>query len=198
MAGRWVDCPLCGMQFAAMSDEPLDAEVGYSSYGVDNEVPPRSNTMLFGWLLTGFVGLLACVFLVIALNRSGDQQGPKPAPKTQELRPRVEPAAQPLPSLVREEPSTFLGIAVTVWIFLLCLFIAYWVGVILLLAWVARDARARSVDGGGVWVIAILLTGWIAFLVYLASRPYGMLVVCQYCSNKRLHAAVKCPHCGHA
>ena len=26
MAGRWVDCPLCGMQFAAMSDEALDAE----------------------------------------------------------------------------------------------------------------------------------------------------------------------------
>lgn len=74
--------------------------------------------------------------------------------------------------------------------------VAYVVGVILLMAWVAKDCRARGVDGGAIWVLMILFGSWIVLIIYLAQRPYGSLVVCERCSNKRLMAALHCPHCG--
>ena len=87
---------------------------------------------------------------------------------------------------------------VVVWIILAALAILYLVSVILMLAWVARDARCRNVDGGAVWVIVILFTHWVGLLVYLASRPHGMLKVCDTCANKRLVYSKTCPHCGNA
>jgi hypothetical protein len=80
---------------------------------------------------------------------------------------------------------------------LLCtLVIVYLVTLILLLAWVARDARARGVDGGAVWVLIVLCTYFLGLIVYMAARPHGKLVACQRCGNKRLMAALACPHCG--
>ncbi len=72
-------------------------------------------------------------------------------------------------------------------------FITSW---LLMMAFVARDARNRGVDGGATWVIAIFFTWMLGFLVYLASRPYGMLVPCSRCGNKKLQMARACPHCG--
>jgi hypothetical protein len=78
----------------------------------------------------------------------------------------------------------------------LVLLIIYVVTLTLILAWVARDARARSVDGAAMWVLLIFLSHVVGLLVYMASRPYGVLVPCYRCGNKRLQAARSCPHCG--
>ncbi len=67
---------------------------------------------------------------------------------------------------------------------------------IALLVWVARDAKARGLDGAVVWMIFVFLVPVIGIVVYLFSRPQGELVRCAHCGNKRLQAAAKCPHCG--
>ena len=74
--------------------------------------------------------------------------------------------------------------------------VAYIVALVLILAWVAKDARNRGVDGGAVWVIVMLFLHVIGLLVYLASRPHGILVLCPTCGNKKLAHALTCPHCG--
>jgi hypothetical protein len=162
-------------------------------------------------VILGLVGGLLIVSccggtgLLLSVNKRGDAAAktnttpfgrpsapPPPAFSDPAMSRRGQEAAEAATGIV------VLGFGLIFWGLLCSLFIAYWVLVILLLAWVARDARARSVDGGAVWVLVILLTGPIGFLVYLASRPQGMLVACSRCGNKRLQAATFCPHCGHA
>jgi len=68
---------------------------------------------------------------------------------------------------------------------------------IALLVWVARDAKARGMDGG-VWMFVVFFTGLIGLLVFVFSRPQGNLIPCVKCSNKRLQVSAVCPHCGNA
>ena len=67
---------------------------------------------------------------------------------------------------------------------------------IAILVWVARDAKARGLDNGVLWMLLVLFTGVVGLIVYLLARPQGNLIVCPNCGNKRLQAAVKCPSCG--
>jgi uncharacterized BrkB/YihY/UPF0761 family membrane protein len=67
---------------------------------------------------------------------------------------------------------------------------------IALLVWVARDAKARSMDSAVLWMILVMVTGVIGLIIFLFSRPQGNLVQCATCQNKRLQASAKCPHCG--
>lgn len=109
---------------------------------------------------------------------------------------RREQSRAPLPQPARSETEGdvgFAGALCFLWVFLVT---GYIVAVILMLAWVAKDSRNRGVDGGAVWVMVILFTGFIGLLVYLASRPHGVLVVCPHCNNKKLMPARLCPHCG--
>jgi hypothetical protein len=69
---------------------------------------------------------------------------------------------------------------------------------IALLVWVARDAKARSMDSAVMWMILVMFTGPIGLIIYTFSRPQGNLIQCQHCNNKRLQASSKCPHCGNA
>lgn len=69
---------------------------------------------------------------------------------------------------------------------------------VVLLVWIARDAKARGVDGAVIWMIFAFLTGPIAFSLYLMSRPGGRVIKCHKCGNGRLEVSAKCPHCGHA
>jgi hypothetical protein len=78
-------------------------------------------------------------------------------------------------------------------IFILAVIVLY----IVMLVWVARDAKARGMDGG-VWLFLVLFTGLIGLLIYVLSRPQGNLVPCAKCANKRLQASAVCPHCGNA
>jgi FtsH-binding integral membrane protein len=67
---------------------------------------------------------------------------------------------------------------------------------IALLVWVARDAKARSMDNAVMWMILVMFTSVLGLLIYVFSRPQGNLVKCQSCGNNRLQASAKCPHCG--
>ena len=67
---------------------------------------------------------------------------------------------------------------------------------IALLVWVARDAKARGLDNSVLWMILVMITGPIGFVIYLFSRPKGELVACASCGNRRLAASARCPHCG--
>ena len=69
---------------------------------------------------------------------------------------------------------------------------------IALLVWVARDAKNRSMDSPVLWMILVIFTGIIGFVIYLLTRPKGDLVVCPHCGNKRMQVSAKCPHCGNA
>ncbi|HWB32823.1 MAG TPA: PLDc N-terminal domain-containing protein [Acidobacteriaceae bacterium] len=67
---------------------------------------------------------------------------------------------------------------------------------IALLVWVARDAKARGMDSSVLWMLLVLCTSFVGLIIYLLSRPQGNLVPCPNCGNKKLQAAVRCPHCG--
>ncbi len=67
---------------------------------------------------------------------------------------------------------------------------------IVLLVWVARDAKARGMDGSAIWMILVLFTSVLGFILYIFSRPRGNLHPCNSCGNKRLEVSAKCPHCG--
>ena len=67
-----------------------------------------------------------------------------------------------------------------------------------LLVWVARDAKSRGMDSAVLWMVLVMFTSVIGLIIYIFSRPQGNLVPCPSCSNKRLQASAKCPHCGNA
>jgi uncharacterized membrane protein YhaH (DUF805 family) len=64
-----------------------------------------------------------------------------------------------------------------------------------MLVWVARDAKARGMDGAAIWMLLVFFTGIFGLLIYLFSRPSGQLVQCNRCGNQRLAAARVCTHC---
>jgi len=80
--------------------------------------------------------------------------------------------------------------------FFIFIFLAIIAVNIAILVWVARDAKARGLDNGVLWMLLVLFTGIVGLIVYLLARPQGNLIVCPNCGNKRLQAAVKCPSCG--
>jgi hypothetical protein len=67
---------------------------------------------------------------------------------------------------------------------------------IALLVWVARDAKARGMDSSVLWMLLVFFTSFIGLIIYILSRPQGILVPCANCGNQKLQAAVRCPHCG--
>jgi uncharacterized membrane protein YhaH (DUF805 family) len=67
---------------------------------------------------------------------------------------------------------------------------------IALLIWVARDAKARGMDDAVLWMLLVFFLNIIGLVIYLFSRPQGILVPCPNCGNMRLLASVRCPHCG--
>lgn len=69
---------------------------------------------------------------------------------------------------------------------------------ILLLVWVARDAKSRGMDNSVMWMILVFFTSLLGLIIYIFSRPQGDLVPCPTCNNKRLKVSAKCPHCGNA
>ena len=83
--------------------------------------------------------------------------------------------------------STFLAVPVIIFVLN-----------IILLVWVARDAKARGMDNAVLWMILVMFTSVIGLLIYIFSRPQGNLIRCANCGNNRLQASVKCPHCGSA
>ena len=134
------------------------------------------------------MALAGGALLTVALSRGPTQRpSPKSVPATSQISARE-------PSVGEAAGAGIAGMACFGVFFVLPLI--YVVLLILLIAWVARDCRSRGVDGSAVWVLVIFLTGPIGLIVYMASRPHGFLVSCQRCRNRRLEAAMSCPHCG--
>ncbi len=67
---------------------------------------------------------------------------------------------------------------------------------IALLVWVARDAKARGMDGDVIWTLFVFFVPLVGLIVYVFARPQGTLVKCGHCANKRLQSGARCPHCG--
>jgi len=174
---------------------------------VPQETPP--GTKLGYAFLGGLAVITAIVLIVVAVRKNAAS---KPLVATGQAERRAAPApqrpAEPWAAQRAQRPAvdevdSFLRhledrereeeIKRVVIIVLLVL---YLVLVILLMAWVAKDCRNRGIDGGAVWVFVIFLTGVVGLLVYLASRPHGMLTTCAHCQNRRLNYAKTCPHCG--
>lgn len=68
---------------------------------------------------------------------------------------------------------------------------------IALLIWVARDAKSRGMDGSILWMLLVMFTSVIGFVIYMLSRPQGELTQCPTCRGKRLRVSAICPHCHH-
>ncbi|MFZ5997591.1 MAG: double zinc ribbon domain-containing protein [Nitrospirota bacterium] len=68
---------------------------------------------------------------------------------------------------------------------------------IVLLVWVAKDAKARGISSIG-WMLVVFFFGLLGLVVYLFARPKGDLEECPNCRNKKLRAMMTCPHCGEA
>jgi hypothetical protein len=69
---------------------------------------------------------------------------------------------------------------------------------VLLLLWVAKDAKARGMDNVPVWILLVAVTGVVGLIVYICVRTQGNLVPCPSCHNNRLEVSRLCPHCGNA
>ncbi len=67
---------------------------------------------------------------------------------------------------------------------------------ILIVVWVAKDARARGMDSSAVWALVVIFMHFIGLIVYLCARPPAALVFCPHCGLKRLEVLRECPHCG--
>ena len=109
---------------------------------------------------------------------------------------QAAPNASFLPLQRRDDPSPFvacgcLGFFGVIVVGILALNIA-------LLIWVAKDAKSRGMDNSVIWMILVMLTGIIGFIIYIFTRPQGNLVPCPHCGNKRLQVSAKCPHCGNS
>ncbi|HEY7368390.1 MAG TPA: PLDc N-terminal domain-containing protein [Thermoanaerobaculia bacterium] len=113
--------------------------------------------------------------------------------------PEPTPIPSPIPTLVPTPDPTpsagdaFAGMACcgTFTLVIVGLFVLG----IALLVWVARDAKARGMDGAVLWMILVLFTSVFGLILYLFSRPTGQLIQCPRCGNKRLAASKICPHC---
>jgi hypothetical protein len=158
----------------------------------------QPGTKLMLSLLAGSVIAAGVVLSIVAMtrDRGGEdsqavvQQGaPAPAIPTAETR---SPAARPVQQATATASSASAGLLLL--IFLAAVVIAYLVALILLLAWVARDAKARG-DTGVVWLLVVFLFSWVGLLVYLASRTAGQKVPCRRCGNPKLERLLVCPHC---
>jgi len=190
-----------------MPDEPEEAS-SLEDYSSDYPSTTPATKSL-GIALAVGTGIFAVVAIIVAIavsaaNRERDEFA-EAAP--QRVAPRFVPRPENMPPLARQEPSlvnveqrtgTPSGIAAGAFYLVagLACGLTYILGLILILAWVAKDARNRGIDGGAMWVIVCLVLHFVGLLVYLASRPHGMLSPCHVCGNQRLQYARLCPHCG--
>lgn len=201
------ECAQCGGRFTpaggAYREKAPEESPPFEFSSYEDIPPPRPNNMgiiaVFGAMIVTIIGLV--IAIAIVANRANNSQAkanstyrgtPTPAPST----PRPASPRSSSESMSVTEAGGIVAFFTSSVCLMSVLIVAYLVGLILLMAWVARDCRARGVDGGSVWVFTILFIHWIGLIIYLASRPHGILVPCSRCGNKRLMAAMMCPHCG--
>jgi uncharacterized membrane protein YhaH (DUF805 family) len=82
------------------------------------------------------------------------------------------------------------------WGFFFLIIVLTFVLQIAILVWVARDAKTRGMDAAVIWMLFVFLVPVIGLLVYVFSRPQGVIVKCAQCNNSRLQTLSVCPYCG--
>ena len=117
-----------------------------------------------------------------------------------QMRETAQAPVRPSPSPSEEMTKEMMANAACGTCFAGCgTFIAVIVGLfvlnIVLLVWVASDAKARGMSGVA-WLALILFFGPIGLIVYVFARPQGSVIRCLRCRNKRLQVSATCPHCG--
>jgi hypothetical protein len=165
------------------SDDDNDDEIEYR--------PRRSNA---GPLIAlCLFGVFVCVAIgIIIYKNSSDKSASKIGAKNAEAvdRPKaakpkavekridvderpIEREGRPRERANDIEAAAFVGSLAFFLIIGGVLAVAFLILHILLMIWIVRDARNRSLDGDIMWLIATLLFGLIVWLIYLASRPPG-------------------------
>lgn len=168
---------------------------------------PATKLML---ALFGFCALVAVIGVIAAVAhrpgsepeeaaantpRSPSPSRPSPSPPSPTRSTAPDAPLDPVAGVVGVAGGTILGLSVLSFVLLIVALPLLFVATeVLLLAWVVKDARARGSDGA-VWLIVILMSWLLGFLVYLASRPPGTLSPCEFCGNRRLDYLKRCPHC---
>jgi len=181
-------------------------------YEDDFDYPPPRRMQPGTKLALGIIGASLIGILIVAIVAVAHQSSP--TAETQQVRTK-QPASRPSysPPRRQREPedrpseaakeveasaaagTAFLGLSMAFLIGLVLLPVLIVVAQILILVWVVKDARARGAEGG-IWLIIVLLAPIIGLLVYVASRPPGLLVPCSHCGNRRLDYLRVCPICG--
>lgn len=155
-------------------------------------VDERDRLRARGLFLTCVFGVASIVLVTaVVFVASSRKSKLRPAEKSKAIETLKTPVADTLPGAPIGEAhwlSVYACVGIAAFL--------YFVFVVLLMAWVARDCRARGVDGGAVWVLIMLLFSAAGLLVYMASRPHGSLTRCPRCGNSKLMMAKRCHHCG--
>ena len=203
---KTIACLRCDTHFNPVTGETVEAPVRARdapepepSYDPVYE-PPARPSMAPLFAIVGMLAVVGLTAIVVAVVKSGDRK--QAAKKETKEAPVVVRRADPAPRAARSEWEDEMAetrAREKAWlIFWVVFLVLYLTGLCLLLAWVAKDAKNRGIDGGAVWVLVILFISVIGLLVYLASRPMGSLGTCANCHNRRLMYTKHCPHCGHA
>ena len=157
-----------------------DTPPDYSEFTPPSNLKPIVIMGVFIIALT----VAAAAFIIWAKHEQGKPQAAKPGAAKAE-RPQARDSFDPDFALFKGGLATYL-------IILFVIAVVY----TLMLIWVVRDARNRSVDNGVMWMIVVFSLQVFGLLIYLASRPHGRLILCEHCMNKRLEYVRTCPHCG--
>jgi hypothetical protein len=198
------------MEFAALPDEP-DQNDDESEAVLEREEEALRRPSVFTSRLFIPLGLLLLVVVAgvsayaIARHSSKNSTAASSVAVSHEAMPPIEkPANEDSPFAILSQlqqgggADSILGIGSTIKSFL------YWTTVIsvlflassiVMLIWMAKDSRNRGMESIATWIMPILLTNILAFLVYFFSRPRGQLANCRHCNNRCLENALTCPHC---
>ncbi|CAN5302220.1 hypothetical protein BH10PLA2_BH10PLA2_34950 [soil metagenome] len=212
--GRWIACPVCKMEFAALVEdaeqeeaEP-EADDAYQEAARPRRLPSARVLLPLGLLL--FVFLVGGIVYAVARNSGkksrGDEQTVTATPRSS-----MPPVGQGqnldglggLEQLLQQGGGgggigSLLGMGSSIqsFVYWTTIFsIGFLISSIGMLIWVARDSRNRGLESVASWITPILLTNIVAFLVYFMSRPQGKLVSCRHCQQRCLENASTCPHC---
>jgi uncharacterized protein YbaR (Trm112 family) len=208
--GRWISCPNCKMEFAALSDKPDPEELPdeiveqHETSGL-RPVSAKQFVIPLGLLLlVALVGFAVYAFAAKRSSMKVSTRGQPGAAVSSEAMPPVERhtnADSPfggIPGLQQGPLDSVMGIGSSIKSFLwwtTVLSILFLLSSVGMLIWMARDSRNRGMESVASWITPVLLTNLLAFLVYLLARPRGQLVNCRHCNNRCLENALNCPHC---
>ena len=204
--GRWIACPVCNMEFAALADE-TEREEKLDPPAEPEDPSAESSTFASRLVLP--LGLLLVVALVGVIAYAAARHSSK---KVANQPVEIVPADR-MPKLdnrTNEDPfglgamqggsleSAMGGIGSSIQGFLwwtTVLSVVFLITSVAMLIWMAKDSRNRGMEGIASWIMPILFFNILAFLVYFFSRPQGKLVNCRFCANRCLDNALSCPHC---